>query len=73
MVKNLEVIGDKVYLNGEHVADLVPGIATSNRWMFRKHLEDNPHVDGGKFSAQVYRKHDQVATSGFAQHIGSRE
>lgn len=55
--RNLIVHGDKVYLNGEHVADLVPGIATSNRWMFRKHLEDNPNVDAHAFSASSFGGH----------------
>lgn len=50
MARNLEIRDDKVYLNGEHVADLVPGIAASNRWMFRKHLEDKPYVDAYAFS-----------------------
>lgn len=51
MHKNIQVIDDKVYLNGEHVADLVPGLATSNRQMFRHFLLDSGHVEAYPFSS----------------------
>lgn len=61
--RNLILKGDDVYLNGELVARLVPGPATSNRWIFRRHLEDEP-VSCSGFSAGVWRKHE---TTGYAQ------
>ena len=48
--RNLDVRGDDVYLNGERVARLIPGIDTSNRYMLRRFLEDVEHIDAHRYS-----------------------